>query len=94
MAFSAEQLNIIVSARTKELEQPLDRATSTVKRFERQTKGDLGRASKSFAALAVAARGLLPALGAAVVVQNIKRGTCNQNQIQRKMNLITDQRML
>jgi len=88
MAFSAEQLNIIVSARTKELEKQLDRATSRVKRFERQTNGDLGRASKSFAALAVAARGLLPALGAAVVVQNIKRVTAQMDTIGKKADQI------
>ena len=88
MAFSAEQLNIIVSARTKDLEKQLDRATSKIKRFERQTNRDLSRSSKNFAALAVAARGLLPAIGAAAVVQGIRRVTAQMDAIGKKADQI------
>lgn len=66
MAFNAEQLNIVVAARTQELRRELDNAEKRIKRFESQTKKDLGSTAKAFDMLdsAVGKLGLTLSAGA------------------------------
>lgn len=66
MAFNAEQLNIVVAARTQDLRRELDNAQKRIQKFERQTKKDLGGVSKAFDMLngAVGRLGLTLSAGA------------------------------
>lgn len=66
MAFNAEQLNIVVAARTQDLRRELDNAEKRIKRFEGQTKKDLGSTAKAFDMLdgAVGRLGLTLSAGA------------------------------
>jgi len=88
MAFSAEQLNIIVGARTERLEKSLKDAEKRIKRFESQTKKSLSGSSKNFAMLATAAKRFLPALGAAAIVQSVKKVTSELDSIGKKADQI------
>lgn len=71
MAFNAEQLNIIVAARTEQLQKEMDKAQRKIKMFEAKGKKSLNNTSKSFDALGRAARTLGPILAAAFSVQTI-----------------------
>lgn len=88
MAFSAEQLNIIVAARTERLEKSLKDAEKRIKGFERQTKKSLSGSTNSFAMLAATAKRFLPALGAAAVIQSVKRVTSELDSIGKKADQI------
>ena len=68
MAISAEQLNIILSARDKALTKALDRSTKNVNRFAKKSQQNLSRTSKSFDSLGKAAKRLAPIIAAAVSV--------------------------
>lgn len=77
MAFNAEQLNIIIAARTETLTKELEKSQRQIKRFESKTKKDLGAASKSFDALGAVARRLAPILAATFsirAINNLTRG--------------------
>lgn len=63
MAINAEQLNIIIAARTIGMQRELDAAQRKIKQFERKTTQDLSNTSKSFDALSGAATRLGGALG-------------------------------
>jgi len=69
MAFSAEQLNIIIAARTQDLQRDLKNAERRVSGFERQSRRSLSQTSRHFDALGSAARRLVPVLTAAFSVQ-------------------------
>lgn len=73
MAISAEQLNVILSARDREFTRAMDRAQRRVDRFAQQSNRSLGRTSQSWAALAAQARAFLPALSAGVVIAQTRR---------------------
>lgn len=55
MAFNAEQLNIIIAARTQTLQKELDGAERRIARFERQTRNSMSATQRSFALLEGAA---------------------------------------
>lgn len=67
MAISAEQLNIILSAKDKEFARAMERNQRRVERFSKQSQRNLNKTSKSFDLLSsTAARlGGTAALGAA-----------------------------
>lgn len=65
MAISAEQLNVILSARDKEFTRAMERNQKRVERFARSSNKDLGSAGKAFDALGTAAKRLAPLLAAA-----------------------------
>ena len=71
MAVSAEQLNIILSARDKEFAKAMERSQKRVERFASKSQKDLTRTSKAFDVLGSAAKRLAPALAAAFSVQAI-----------------------
>jgi hypothetical protein len=64
MAINAEQLNIIIAARTIGMQRELDAAERKIKSFERKTKGSLSSTSQSFDLLSNAAGRLGGALSA------------------------------
>lgn len=64
MAINAEQLNIIIAARTIGMQRELDAAQRKIKTFERKTKDSLGSTTKSFDLLSSAAGRLGGALSA------------------------------
>ena len=68
MAITAEQLNIILSAKDKEFTKALDRSQKNVARFAKKSQKDLSRTSKSFDSLGKAAKRLAPIIAAAVSV--------------------------
>lgn len=83
MAINAEQLNIILSAQTKDLRQELDKAKRRIENFERKSKSDLGRTAKHFDTLGAAAKRLAPILTAAFSVQAIANMTRSAAEIGR-----------
>ena len=68
MAITAEQLNIILSAKDKEFTKALDRSQKNVARFAKKSQKDLSRTSNSFDSLGKAAKRLAPIIAAAVSV--------------------------
>jgi hypothetical protein len=64
MAINAEQLNIIIAARTIGMQRELDAAQRKIKTFERKTKDSLGSTTKSFDLMSDAANRLGGALSA------------------------------
>lgn len=81
MAINAEQLNIILSAQTKDLRQELTKAEKRIKGFEAKSRKNLNNTSKSFDALGRAARTLGPALAAAFSIQTITNLTRSAAEI-------------
>ncbi len=73
MAISAEQLNIILSAKDKEFTRAMDRSQKRVERFAKQSNKSLGKTSAAFSKLGGAAAALLPALSAAALISSVKR---------------------
>jgi hypothetical protein len=69
MAFNAEQLNIVVAARTEELQKEMDKAQRKIKSFEAKSRRDLKSTTASFAMLSDAAKRLGPILAAAFSIQ-------------------------
>ena len=88
MAISAEQLNVILSARDREFTRAMDRAQRRVERFSKQTNRGLMSASGSFTALAGAARTFLPALSAGLIVQQVRRVVSELDEIGKKADAI------
>lgn len=84
MAISAEQLNVILSARDKEFARAMERNQKRVERFARSSNKDLGAAGKAFDALGTAAKRLAPLLAAALSVRAIQNAA---NYAQELRNL-------
>ena len=88
MAINAEQLNIILAARDKEFTKAMDRSQRRIERFAKQSTKDLKKTSAGFGALAVAAKKFLPALGAGLVVAQVKQITTEMDEIGKKADQI------
>lgn len=88
MAISAEQLNVILSARDREFTKAMDRAQRRVERFSQQSNRSLLSARGSFTALAGAARTFLPALSAGLVIQQVRRVVSELDEIGKKADAI------
>ena len=73
MAITAEQLNVILSARDREFTRAMERAQRRVDRFANQSTRSLGNTTKAWGALASQARAFLPALSAGVIVSQARR---------------------
>jgi hypothetical protein len=76
MAFNAEQINIILSAQTKDLRNELSKAERRIKGFEANAKKSMTASSKSFDMMATAAKRLAPILAAAFSI-NAFQGAIN-----------------
>ena len=81
MAISAEQLNVILSAKDKEFTRAMDRSQRRVQQFAKQSNKSLSKTSKDFTFLASAAKRFLPALGASMVISQLKAMTNSMDQI-------------
>ena len=69
MAFNAEQLNIVLSAQTKDLRRELANAEKRIKNFEAKSKQSLGGAGREFQMLAGAAKRFAPIAAGAFSAQ-------------------------
>ena len=81
MAISAEQLNVILSARDREFSRAMERSQRRVERFSKQSNQSLSATGKAFNMLAGRAAALLPALSAGVVVSHMRRIVSEGNRI-------------
>jgi len=81
MAVNAEQLNIILSAKTADLTKQLKSAENKVARFSKQSNASLGKTSQAFGGLAKSAAAFLPALGAAAVISKVKSVVAELDEI-------------
>jgi hypothetical protein len=88
MAITAEQLNVILSARDREFTRAMDRAQRRVDRFANQSTRSLGNTTKAWAALASQARAFLPALSAGVIVSQARRVISELDEIGKKADAI------
>lgn len=88
MAISAQELNIILSARDKEFARAMAANQRRVERFARQSQKELSAASKSFDMLGTAAKRLLPAIAAGAVVAAVKDVTAAMDEIGKKADAI------
>lgn len=87
MAFSAEQLNIIVSARTQDLDRQLRNAERNIRRLESQSRRRLSRTSRNFDMLGAAAKRLAPILAATFSVQAVRGAAQQAKEIQNLSNI-------
>ena len=81
MAFNAEQLNIVVAARTQDLQKELTNAERRIKRFERQSKENLSQTARHFDTLGMAAKRLVPLITAAFGARAIMNMTQSAAEI-------------
>ena len=88
MAISAQELNIILSARDKEFAKAMAANQRRVERFASKSQKDLSAASKSFDMLGTAAKRFLPALAAGAVVAAVKNVTSAMDEIGKKADAI------
>ena len=72
MAITAQELNIILSARDKQFTRAMDRAQRRVERFSAKSQKDLSRTTKAFNSMGRAARALTPILAGMVSVQAVR----------------------
>jgi hypothetical protein len=82
MAISAEQLNVILSARDREFTRAMERSQRRVERFAKQTNKSLLSVSGSFKAMATAAKTFLPALSAGAIISQVRRVVSEVSQIE------------
>jgi hypothetical protein len=82
MAISAEQLNVILSARDREFTRAMERSQRRVERFAKQTNQSLLSVSGSFKAMATAAKTFLPALSAGAIISQVRRVVSEVSQIE------------
>ena len=71
MAISAQELNIILTARDKQFQKAMTAAEKKVQRFSNNSQKNLSKVSQSYSALGTAAKRLGPALAAAFSVRAI-----------------------
>jgi hypothetical protein len=88
MAISAQELNIILSARDKEFAKAMAANQRRVERFASKSQKELSVASKSFDMLGAAAKRFLPALAAGAVVAAVKNVTSAMDEIGKKADAI------
>ena len=88
MAISAQELNIILSARDKEFAKAMAANQRRVERFASKSQKELSAASKSFDMLGAAAKRFLPALAAGAVVAAVKNVTSAMDEIGKKADAI------
>ena len=81
MAISAEQLNVILSARDREFTRAMERAQRRVERFSRESNQNLNSTTRAFNMLIGAAKGFLPALSAGAIVAQMRRIVSEGNRI-------------
>tara|TARA_R100000278_G_scaffold105303_1_gene81738 strand:+ start:352 stop:1995 length:1644 start_codon:yes stop_codon:yes gene_type:complete len=91
MAITAQELNVILSARDKQFTKAMDRAQRRVERFSKKSQKDLSKTSRAFSQMSASAKSLTGALtfGAslAALQQMVKRSTDAAFEIDRLSQL-------
>jgi len=93
MAISAEQLNVILSARDREFTRAMERAERRVQRFSNQSNKSLSQTSQAWGALGSQLKMLLPALSAGILVAETRRVVAELDSIGKtadRLGLTTD----
>jgi hypothetical protein len=93
MAISAEQLNVILSARDREFTRAMERSQRRVESFSKRSNQNLMSTTAAFNTMISAARGLLPALSAGLVVNEVRRVVTELDNIGKtadRLGLTTD----
>jgi len=88
MAIKAEELNVILTARDKEFQRKMKAAERRVEYFKKRSNQNLSSASKNFDMLSSAAKRFLPALGAGIIVAQVRRITTEMDEIGKKADQI------
>lgn len=83
----SENLNIILKAKTKDLEQKLKRSERRIQHFEKKSKKSLGNTTKAFNKLGAAAAGFAAALSARAFVSGLRNALDGAVQIQNLSRL-------
>ena len=81
MAITAQELNIILSAKDKQFSQAMDRANKRVQRFANKSQKDMKKVGAGFDGLGKAARRLAPLLAGVFSVRAISRMVDTARQI-------------
>ena len=87
MAITAQELNVILSARDKQFTKAMDRASNRVARFASKSRKDLGKTSRAFNSLGSVAARLGAILAAAFSVQTARNANDFAVQIGRLSQL-------
>lgn len=87
MAISAEQLNIILTAKDKQFARAMERNQRRVQRFSTRSQKSLSRTSHSFKVLSAAALRLGPLLAAAFSAQAVNRVVRSASEIGKLANV-------
>ena len=85
--FNAEQLNIIISARTQDLQKELDKSQRRIKGFERSAGQSLSNTSRSFSALGKVAGRMASVLVAALSVRAIQNAASYAQELKNLSTL-------
>jgi len=72
MAITAQELNVILSARDRQFTKAMDRAQRRVQGFAAKSQKELGKTTQGMNGLSRAAKRLIPILGAALSVRSAK----------------------
>lgn len=94
MAISAEQLNVILTAKDKQFARAMERNQRRVERFSQRSQKNLSRTATSINALGAAAKRLGPAIAAAFSVQAINssiRAAAEIAKLSRLAGMTTDE---
>jgi hypothetical protein len=73
-AITAQELNVILSARDREFSKAMDRANRRVERFSKKSQKDLSKTTKAFGTLSTAVGGLAASLSAGALTAGFVRG--------------------
>lgn len=93
MAITAEQLNVILSAKDKQFAKAMNDNARRVERFAKRSQKSLNKSSRSFNKLATMAKRIAPAIGAAMIVAQVKKVTASLDEIGKtasNLGLTTD----
>jgi hypothetical protein len=93
MANDLQELKVLLQVRDREFARALTKNTQRVDRFSRQSNRSLSKTTKGFNNLALAMRGLLPALGAAMLISKVRRVAAEMDEIGKtadNLGLTTD----
>jgi len=81
MASDLQQLKILLQVRDREFARALNKNTARINRFSKQSNRSLSRTTQGFNMMAMSMRGLLPALGATVLIAKTKRVVAELDEI-------------
>jgi len=81
MASDLKEMRVLLSVQAREFDRALAKSEQRIKRFSQNSNKQLSKTTKSFNKLGLAMRGLIPALGAAMLVGKIRSVTAELDEI-------------